>query len=786
MTLGTTYELTDEFAFAADAEVIDVEVGSVDPAGIGVNPSFDGSADQRVASAPLGAGDSHTYRITVTTTDGYTSPGAASSQVGDGATTVAADLMVAMAKSAAGKVGGAVAGELLSAIGLGGGNDLAPLENELDQINQDLIAIENELSAINTTLIQSECNSEAAQAKPGITQITDAYKLYINIVNNARGVGPPDNTPTAPTDKTLQDFYDATLGENSDGEPVLIDALSSIDAALREGGGKVQGIIQACLDPSLVTPPSDTALGDTAYYEQVYDLINYYLVWQVRGLWMLQESYLYQAQQAVPSKDLPKGVDPSTFPICGAAYTAQQATYCGDAAGAVNNLYEALVDQLKLAGAPYSNSDVVLKYHDNTQTLFVTSLDDFTTAGGGGSCTFPLDSRAPCGITRRNYDRAGTSDGFPLSYPTLGSGVEAFAGYDTWRPAAWDEFMALLKEASSSQAPYQYLQANGFPYSDNKVLVFDQTFTSEFLFCCDVQPRTATTFIDTHFGPVYSPATLQGFLRVGSKCTIQSGNPAGAKMLTSENTIVANNRNDWYTVEINPCSQNANVYNPAPGWLNSNSAASNAYQFAWPALSLDGMTCLDNWTASGATVSALDATNVAGVLTICGDDFAGWVSGQVPRPATCAVPPTGPYFGVCTGAISAVDGSSGGSSRLAASAYDCVLDGGEDGTGLFNTATATDAHSSVSDHGCGETPVPTNSGGHPTRPTVDPSHVVPPTKSTAPPSHVVPPTTFVTSDPTSTPTLPHTGLALAWLAGIALMLLTTGGLLRRASRTRRH
>lgn len=658
---STVYDLTDEFQFAADARVVEVEAVNVSPGGIEVNPAFDGDTDQWLTSAPLAAGASHRFRVTVTMTDSFTPPGVGSSaDLGDDSSTLA-DLMLEIGKGAAGQVGGTVAGYVLSAFGLSGG-DTSGIQGELATINQTLIAIENELDAIDTAIVQADCNQEANQAHGPASVIKSRYDTYVGYINEARGLSSSGDL-VPPSVSTMDGWADDVINGTATDMSVQT-ALSNIDVDLEAGGGTSQGIIQACLESELLSPPGNGTLDDRTYYDDVYQLINYWYVWQMRGLWMLQEAYHFKAQQA-----LDVSVDPDVS-VCAFDLNDAQHDACQQAYQGANTVYSGLANQFEQAGAPYTNDDVLLLYHDNTQTLYVRTLEDFT-----HGCSDSLSSQSPCGLTVRNYAGTDTSVTYPIVYQTYPSG--------TWRPATFGEFTTLLAPRASSQTPYAYLDSIGVPNTNNKVVQFHDTFKATAYDTVDV---TATKFVDNQFtdGIVHTDETLENFLRLGKRC------PDGlaTRVYNSDNDVVSNERHGWYNLAIDPCNVTKVTWETNPGWRTSNGSSTVAQQYTWPVITVQDLTCTNGRVN----------TNPGGAQTMCGADFDAWFDIQVPRPASC----TGTTFATC--------GSSslelGAPRPLARTAYDCDRDRGEAGTGLLSMARATHSQGVATDGACAPTVIP--------------------------------------------------------------------------------
>ncbi len=539
------------------------------------------------------------------------------------------------------QVSGAVINDLvgwgLSSIGLSAGDDesaeLAQINSELNEIIDELSTIEQELAQLTAAIEQLDCDSLASSTLPArqlIDSLSTTYQEFVDTAagtfNNGNGVVPPISDMTS----WAESVTDPTSG--------VFAQIAAINDALLPAGS-AQGILQACLQPGVIAPPAPWTIDDQPYYDQVQNLTNFWYLYQARGLLLVQEAEHFLAQQASGQTGDP--TDPGD--ICTSATDAQVVTLCTAAIEDTNSVYMLLSQQLTLAGAPYSNDNIVSNQAPvgYPSVIWVRSLEDFTQSNGGG-CTYPLTSFDPCGITVGNHSTAG--DAFGVTY----------MGYDTWRPADADNLTKLIEEKPNNLFPGQYLQDQGFANMYEKVVITKETFSFTIWSNVDTDFTKATgtgvCFLEMYnTGVVCSDDDLNnpyvGYVGVVGNCNDHW--VTGAYIYSLPNVPFDNYR--LYP----PQCRSGGEWDPSPGWLlsadnyNATGVGATSDQFRWPVIRVDSLSCTQGRSAQ----------NPGGVYTRCGTDFDSWFNEQVPRPVTCA----GTIVGVCGDQVSvALTGSETG------------------------------------------------------------------------------------------------------------------------------
>ena len=531
------------------------------------------------------------------------------------------DLFTSLAKGAAGNVGGAAAGWAMSAMGLSNGDAaaLASINNDLQTIINQLAGIQQELSDINKAIDQLDCDTQSQAAKKLVTPIQTAVLEYKGFADQAAGKYGPASVP--PLDK-MNDWA-ATVTDPTNG---VRPALLAINTALTNAGS-AKGIIAVCLDPNVLPPPAAGTVGDTDYYVSnpegtptVANLIDFWFTYQAQGLWMLQEAYHYQAQQATGQTLQPDQVGD----VCTNA-TGSLAQYaCTQAIEDTNTTYESLAQQFLSAGLPYTDDQVLtLNTGDANAKLFPRSLEEFT-AAAGDSCPSPLTAAQLCGVTVATG--ATVTDAMKVE----------FNGYSPWTAATKGQFQNILAKRGST-SPGAYMNSLGFKNAEHKVLLTPQTASFQIKVSgMDTFKGTATCFLYTQLevlcGDSYSGQIKETLLepyrrsKAPFPCPTYpfwrtNGSLPGNVPFFAANLL---NKSETFSCKY--------YWSEKPGWVKGNTSSS-AKQLRWPQLNVADLTC----------TNGRSPTNPGGVPTRCGDDFDAMFNTLVTRPVTCS----GSTFGTC-------------------------------------------------------------------------------------------------------------------------------------------
>lgn len=317
------------------------------------------------------------------------------------------------AGGAAGAVGGDLMGWALSAVGIGGDNNdaiLNQLGQELDQINQSLDAICNELSQINTDLQNLTCANDADWLSGPASTIDDYYNQYINWTYNTTQNSPPTTGDITPW---LEDVLD-----DKDG---VFDAIVDLNDLGTVSTSK--GSIFDCIQSQTSTdhPPAAGTLDDRPYYETVVAPIQqWFYGYYTKAYIVLAEAWHYKAWEDSGSPVNTDNITDALENVCsGGATSSASASASGSGSASPSaspsqvssdcqqpvTIYDEdvipwITAAIGVGGAPYSTDKYLMANgYPGTKLPFlvVASLEDYTSAAGGNCGSKPLVSTSLCG-----------------------------------------------------------------------------------------------------------------------------------------------------------------------------------------------------------------------------------------------------------------------------------------------------------------------------------------------------------------------------------------------------
>lgn len=533
-------------------------------------------------------------------------------------------LFTSVAEGAAGEIGGAGASWVLSAIGLGAASgpdytaQLNKIHQDLQEVISQLNGIENELSKINDDLLAINCSEWSTTLSDEKARILSLLTDYQTFIATARDTG-------IVTNDQLSDWVDQVLAINNySGQESMDQILSKYYTTLISAPGT--GVIPACI--KLLSAPAHNSFGDTTYYKNVTLFINYYYAFQVRALFLYNEAKHYQAWVAAGSPDSTFLSADSVAYVCSDARAKE---YCLSAVNNTNELYNNLIEQLTISGAPFTDENFVTWNNQSDGYLFIKSLEEFTTAAGD-NCATPLTSAKPCGITAGRYD---TGNLRPVVYK----------GYTNWLKAGSNLIENLVSGWTTGTAGDYLEDSLGFKNMKNKIVISTNTVKidlsnsetdQDFVVFFDTDPtydfmkglvknQSQYDFLapSTYSTPCYVD---DDFTKIGHKYTYN---------MNSELYSFNLNRNNFYNLNATVGFELDNTgtdeiictplhWNTSPGWLASNTG-SNAKQYRWPVLEISSLVCTEGRSHK----------NADSVWTMCGDDFTAYLDYNVPRPETC-------------------------------------------------------------------------------------------------------------------------------------------------------
>jgi len=283
----------------------------------------------------------------------------------------------AVATGALGQVGSDLTGWALGALGISSSNpeeqmeqELQAIEGELQDIEDTLNLVLNELEEIDQTLVQNDCNTLNAETLSAKSLIDSLYLDYQTFVKTAKGGVMPNiyckAAATSPAD-CLVEWAKAVLDDSNEGSGVS-NALSLISEALLDDGN-AQGIIRACIDPTILPIPS-VGDFDGGYYSKVLGLVNYYYYYQAIGFMMIAEAEHFDAWI---NANKPGG-SPLNATVYSDICKSQGNVNCNGIVTSGNQLYENLIEQFGISGVPYSDNNVVLNYATATVRSYLQCI----------------------------------------------------------------------------------------------------------------------------------------------------------------------------------------------------------------------------------------------------------------------------------------------------------------------------------------------------------------------------------------------------------------------------
>lgn len=551
---------------------------------------------------------------------------APSALVGSGATGSATSfLFEAAGKSVAKEVAGEFTklglGWAMGALGVT--YEANEVSEQLGKIDEDLLEIIDllgdvtlELADINHELLVLDCSEQqtALTTETGrIDFLIQEYQSYMSTASQG-GLIPP---------ATLADWVDQVLAKNAyAGQTPMGQILTTVANKLLQPNS---GAITACIKtiPSL----ENNSFSDLTYYDAVSHFTQYYYSYQATGLMMLVEALHYQAWVAAGS---PVDIDADSVSVV--CQNPNALGYCTEAATFTNGVYNALVAQFTAAGAPYTTDDLLMQNHQSNPVLWIRSLEDFTRAAGYAFID-PLVSDVSGNDENDPYPYGPTSGLWndPMAWPH----IVHYRGYSEWTFASSDHLNILLNGWSSGTTGNFLETERGFKYMTEKLIIANNTVS----ITLERAPESmnAVPFIDGTIDHSFQSGVVDdaaSFNRM-TKLTKQSKacnnlGYAGTNNIWTDGTpITVGWRNSFYRISASywTCDQrNKIIWSSRPGWHAEN-LNNKATQYRWPV----GSTALfTNHATEGRSTK-----NVAGVWTMCGDDFTAWLNNVVPRPSSC-------------------------------------------------------------------------------------------------------------------------------------------------------
>ncbi|NDE56441.1 MAG: hypothetical protein EB071_06140, partial [Gammaproteobacteria bacterium] len=241
--------------------------------------------------------------------------------------------------------------------------NLAELKQSIGNLNQGIDDIKKNLTNLSCKTALDPIIAASDRIKGAETKYLEVIDLSsIKIKSYIAGDDPGDR-------KKMDKFADDWTGKGG-----LEESINNITSALVPNIGLQESALKSCMEKSfnLWKNSATHPFNDKVYYEPIYELLAYAMSRQTLALKMLQEIYLYQA-----SLELGKGgvnyspgdmvgfcanVRSNAASLSGKTGDAWKnaQVYCDQASDLTKQVYNNMVKEMELAGAPYTGDDTVL------------------------------------------------------------------------------------------------------------------------------------------------------------------------------------------------------------------------------------------------------------------------------------------------------------------------------------------------------------------------------------------------------------------------------------------
>ena len=340
--------------------------------------------------------------------------------------------------------------------------------------------------------------------------------------------------------------------------------------------------------------------------------MNAFYNYQARGLLLLVEAYNFNAWMAAGEPaGHPAEYNTATSDICLIKDSTVQ-LMCGKTEASVKLVHDNLVQQFTKAGVGYSDDDARIHYRGNSNALlFARSLEDFTAEAhlqGFESCSSPLSSSAPCGITAGNFETSNKKFGI------------TYAHQFNWRPAYAGELQALY-QTNVNRTPASYLRDAGFENPEDKLIIHSNYF--QFDMNWNQRGVNTLVFTDLDLYPTFVPQPVNSIPKMQNFWMYGKNLQGYAIGVENPNIPTLNRRNNFYKFATRTFPQNdvAYLYSVSPGWSTDFPEAKQAQQYRWPVMTVQSDIVCTKGRAN---------TNVAGAFMRCGPDLDVWLEQNIP------------------------------------------------------------------------------------------------------------------------------------------------------------
>ena len=491
---------------------------------------------------------------------------------------------------------------------------LGQISGQLAHITNTLGTMSQQLANIESLLLNDACDRMAENLNDEIVDIITWENEYNIFLSSARGDNNrPPTVSTVSTGVWAREVYDK-----------MPTHLTRFDVVLT-GRNSGRPLLETCLFNLNQIPDGGF---DDDYWQTVYNYMDMFYSYQTRGLFLYTEAAHYLAYDAVTENgtiDLSNDDSLGHFSVC----VGGGIEFCEFALGHVDILYNNILRQYsEFAGAPLTSDTLMVQYHtgtgsvggdDSQGVMYPRSLEDFT-ADADESCSFPLTSNDPCGITTTD------NSGFDYDGRTI-------LNYSGWTPAHLSDLEILFMNIGGSRETTagEYMESLGFRNTTNKIIfVMEETSVGILLgpsgnLKCFFDTDIKRDVIDNDT-PIFCNQRTSNRLTQESNRDSACQSPfAATRKLRDSWSLLPSSRNGFYDGRTNDVRRSNGSCNrfwderdgrSPPGWWETESQK----QYSWPIIKLEDQQCKHA------------RRNRGGAFTLCNDDLFEFLEEIVPSP----------------------------------------------------------------------------------------------------------------------------------------------------------
>lgn len=551
----------------------------------------------------------------------------------------------------------------LSGIAGTGGDSAAlnKISGQLSAINSDLKTMEGQLSALINAVYTQTCDEGWDTISGFVSTLENWWNEYSGFVNNysqgTASLGPKPSASSTWPPSDFATFADKLYGENGLDSGSAAPVMTRIQNLLLGAGG-AQGVIGSCIvaNTSSSNIPQSGTWDDRKYWcegpvkngmcqKGIQNIMNYWYGLQLQMLTMMADAYHYQAWLSCGSTCASSSYDLDNLCNETTAETSLPApnVICEQLQDWMDTgdipYYAGIYNQWVSVGAPYTN--------DTTRMLQVgqtclpgdagcTSTVSYLWPRSLENVTWPSNSgKAACGTLDSNTNVCGPAAlPFSDSAPTFEADYAPDYTNVTWDVATPADMHDLIKGWNSGKLG-DYMNANGFADVGDYIVIFAGASYINVVVpsdtWSDLGPYSGDIACFIHTALDYSDTGEQPFCAdMGDVQKLsQPGVESGCDLWPKAGTVVTadflstTDYNYFYNAYLRYCDNETPWttvdWQTAPRW-----SSGDVKQFYWPKANVT------DTETSNIDCSVGGATNVGGVLSMCGADLKSHIGQQMP------------------------------------------------------------------------------------------------------------------------------------------------------------